>query len=313
MRASDENTSLGRFGGLMIFIGIAALLWLVIKLSDDYAESVRFKVRFTDTPANLITTDKDYSVEATVTAQGFKLLNYHLRSFRLREITVSLKDMKYKILSDNRYSIGSTAMKEAIADVLEINAGDVEPTQTDYVFTMYRLASKRVKVNIMTDLSFRSQYNIYGEPTVTPDSITIYGAFNILKDYEHVNTQTITRKNVTDDIEESVGLQLDADINADIKKVDVVIDVEKFTESEVTIPINTLGISNMVIFPPQAKVKYIVSLDDYSNISQVSFNIEVDTTNFITKEFLPTRLVVYPNNTSIIGIYPDKVEYLITQ
>lgn len=284
-----------------------------MKLSNDYTITLKFNAKFSDAPASRIVPQKDYPIDATVTASGFKLLKYYFKPTNSRNINVTLKDAKYKILSDNRYSVGNTLIKESIADFLEINIYNIELPQADYIFTMNKLASKRVKVNLQTDISFKSQYNIYGEPSVSPDSITIFGSYDDIKDLQFVNTQTIAMRNVVDDINESVDLKFEDETYAEIKKVDVNIRVEKFTEAEMTIPINTLGVNNLVIFPDKAKIKYIVALDDYPNISTLSFNIEIDTTNFKTLEFLPLKPAVYPNNTSIIGIYPDKVEYLMTK
>jgi len=313
MKFSDKNPKINSLIGLLIFCSISAFAWLMVKLSDNYTITLKFNTKFIDTPANQIIRNEEYPIEATVVAPGFNLLNYYLVPHKSREITVSLKDMKYKILSDNRYSVGGNLIKEAVADFLEINVNDVALPQTDYVFTMYKLASKRVKVNLLTDLTFKSQYNIYGEPTVSPDSITIFGAYNIIRDYEYVNTRTVVKRGVIDDIREFADIQLDDDIYSDVKKVEVDIDVEKFTESEVTLPINTLGVNNLVIFPDRAKIKYIVALKDYPNINDLAFNLEIDTTNFKKQDLLPVRVAIYPNNTSIIGIIPDKVEYLVTE
>lgn len=313
MKSTDKNSNINRFGGFLIFLSVAALSWLVMKLSNDYTITLKFNAKFSDAPASRIIPQKDYPIDATVTASGFKLLKYYFKPTNSRNINVTLKDAKYKILSDNRYSVGNTLIKESIADFLEINIYNIELPQADYIFTMNKLASKRVKVNLQTDISFKSQYNIYGEPSVSPDSITIFGSYHDIKDLQFVNTQTIAMKNVVDDINESVDLKFEDETYAEIKKVDVNIRVEKFTEAEMTLPINTLGVNNLVIFPDKAKIKYIVALDDYPNISTMSFNIEIDTTNFKTSEFLPLKPAVYPNNTSIIGIYPDKVEYLMTK
>lgn len=313
MKSKDKQSEIRRAGGFFIFLSLSAIAWLMVKLSDDYTITLKFNAKFIDTPANQIIRNEEYPIEATVVASGFKLLNYYLVPQKSREITVSLKNAKYKILSDNRYTIGNAMVKESIADFLEISVNDVALSQSDYVFTMYKLAAKRVKVILQTDLTFRSQYNLYGEPTVTPDSITIYGAFNTLKDYDHINTIVVSEKNVREDINKHVAIQQEEDIYFDLNEVEVNIDVEKFTESEVTLPINTLGINNITIFPNKAKVKYIVAMKDYPNINTMSFNIEIDTTDFKTQELLPLKVAVYPNNTSIIGIIPEKVEYLMTK
>lgn len=313
MQSRDNKYNINHFGGFLICLCLSALTWFIVKLSDDYTINLQLQIRFTDAPANQIIHTKGYPIDVTIQAEGFKLLKYKLFSNKSRRFDVPLSEVKYKNINESNYSISSTTVKDLISNYLQINISNIELTQTEYLFTMYKLASKRVKVSLLTDISFNSQYNLYGEPSVTPDSITIYGAYNSLKDYDYINTQLVARKNVKNDINTSVPIQLNEEIFSDTKKVDVYINVEKYTESEVTLPINTLGINNLILFPDKAKVKYIVALKDYSNISTMSFNVEIDTTNFRTKDLLPIRVAVYPNNTTIIGIEPEKVEYLMTK
>ncbi|MCQ2603347.1 MAG: hypothetical protein MJ193_05410, partial [Clostridia bacterium] len=156
----------------------------MMKLSDDYTITLKFNANFSDAPASRIIQQKDYPIDATVTATGFKLLKYYFKPSNSRNLIVSLKDAKYKILSDNRYSVGNTLIKESIADFLEINIYNIELPQADYIFTMNKLASKQVKVKLQTDINFKSQYNIYGEPAVSPDSITIFGSYDDIKDLQ---------------------------------------------------------------------------------------------------------------------------------
>lgn len=118
-------------------------------------------------------------------------------------------------------------------------------------------------------------------------------------------------RNLKSDVSKSVGLQLDDDVFSETKEVEVFIDVEKFTESEVTIPINTLNISNIHLFPDEVKIRYIVAMKDYSNISNMSFNVEIDTTDFRNKDRIPLRLAVSPSNTKVTNISPSEVNYIM--
>ncbi|MCQ2322480.1 MAG: hypothetical protein MJZ47_02545 [Bacteroidales bacterium] len=313
MKTNNDKSGLKKISAVFLFTCISALMWLIIKLSNNYIVTLPFNIEIIEQPVNQTLPENNYSIEAAIEASGYKLLNYYLRPERLRGIVVSLKDTKYKKTEDDKYSFATVTIKELIANLMKINANEVSIKENDFIFTMYRLASKRVKVVPKTNISFDSQFNFYGEPSVTPDSITISGAYNTIKDIYFVNTNTLTKRNVRSSLSQSVGLQLDDDVFSETKEVEISIEVEKFTESEVTIPINTLNISNIYLFPNEVKIRYIVAMKDYSNISNLSFNVEIDSTDFRNRDRLPLKLVVSPSNTKVTSISPSEVNYIMTK
>lgn len=313
MKTNNDKSGLKKISAVFLFTCISALMWLIIKLSNNYIVTLPFNIEIIEQPVNQTLPENNYSIEAAIEASGYKLLNYYLSPERLRGIVVSLKDTKYKKTEDDKYSFATVTIKELIANLMKINANEVSVKENDFIFTMYRLASKRVKVVPKTNISFDSQFNFYGEPSVTPDSITISGAYNTIKDIYFVNTNTLTKRNVRSSLSQSVGLQLDDDVFSETKEVEISIEVEKFTESEVTIPINTLNISNIYLFPNEVKIRYIVAMKDYSNISNLSFNVEIDSTDFRNRDRLPLKLVVSPSNTKVTSISPSEVNYIMTK
>ncbi len=313
MKTNNDKSGLKKISAVFLFTCISALMWLIIKLSNNYIVTLPFNIEIIEQPVNQTLPENNYSIEAAIEASGYKLLNYYLRPERLRGIVVSLKDTKYKKTEDDKYSFATVTIKELIANLMKINANEVSVKENDFIFTMYRLASKRVKVVPKTNISFDSQFNFYGEPSVTPDSISINGAYNTIKDIYFVNTNTVTKRNVRSSLSQSVGLQLDDDVFSETKEVEINIEVEKFTESEVTIPINTLNISNIYLFPNEVKIRYIVAMKDYSNISNMSFNVEIDSTDFRNRDHLPLKLVVSPSNTKVTSISPSEVNYIMTK
>lgn len=313
MKTNNDKSGLKKISAVFLFTCISALMWLIIKLSNNYVVTVPFNIKIIEQPANQTLPENNYSIEATIETTGYKLLNYYLRPERLRGVAVSLKNTKYKKTEGDKYSFATVTIEELVANLMEISANEVSVEEEDIVFTMYRLASKRVKVVPKTNISFGSQFGFYGEPYVTPDSITINGAYNAIKDIYFVNTNTLTKRNVRSSLSQSVGLQLDDDVFSETKEVEINIEVEKFTESEVTIPINTLNISNIYLFPNEVKIRYIVALKDYSNISNMSFNVEIDSTDFRNRDRLPLKLVVSPSNTKVTSISPNEVYYIMTK
>lgn len=311
MAKDEQNQGFKRLSVMIVFILIAALLWLIIKLSDTYTANVPFAIHYVDIPASQLIQDNDQEVSATVTTTGFKLLNYYFRRKPKRKIDISLKEVKYKKLEENTYSFSSKFIVEKIGEYLASNANDIQLTDNLHYFTMSRLASKKVKIVPETSFTFEKQYNFYGEPTSSPDSVMIYGAVDDVNGTKEIRTKVITRKNVSQNIETKAKIDLNEKLRADINEVEISINVEKYTEAEMVVPITVPDKVNMHLYPNKTRVRYIVAMKDYAIINSLSFKALVDTTYMYFNDVLPVNLVLYPNNTQIIGIDPKEVEYII--
>ena len=312
MAKDEQNQSLRRFSGMVIFILIATLLWLIIKLSDTYTVTSPFAIHFVEVPADHLVMN-DSKVSATMTTTGFKLLNYYFKTKSNRKIEISLKEVKYRKFDTNRYSINGRFVEEKIAEFMSTNPNDVKLTDENVYFSMSTLASKRVKIVPKTNITFEKQYNFYGEPVATPDSITVYGSADNINNINEVHTETINRKNVHQNISTSAKIDLAEGFYADFDHVDISICVEKFTEAEVVVPIGIPENLKLHLYPNKASIRYIVAMKDYAIINSLSFKAEIDTTNMFFNDFLPVKLVLYPNNTQIIKVDPKEVEYIIIQ
>ena len=312
MAKDEQNQSLRRFSVMIIFILIAALLWLIIKLSDTYTVTSPFAIHFVEIPADHLVTN-DSKVSATMTTTGFKLLNYYFKTKPNRKIEISLKEVKYKQFDTNRYSINGRFVEEKIAEFMSTSPADINLVDENAYFTMSTLASKKVKIVPETSLTFEKQYGFYGTPTATPDSITVYGFSDNINSINEVHTKTITRKNVSESINASARIDLADGFYADADHVDVSISVEKFTEAEVVVPISIPGNLKIHLYPNKASIRYKVAMKDYGIINSQSFKAEIDTTDMYFNDYLPVKLGFYPNNTQIICIEPKEVEYIIIQ
>lgn len=313
MAQDSKSHGIRLFSGMVFFIIIAAFLWLVIKLSNTYTVTESFAIHYTDIPADQIIPNSNYSVEATMTTTGFKLLNYYFRSNRNRKIEISLNTVNYKKSNFETYSYNSKFLEEAIADFIASNTSDVKVAEENQYFVMSKLASKRVKIVPQTDIAFERQYNYYGEPVAFPDSATIFGPAIELEKIQTLPTEVISSKNVNRTIETNAKVKVSGDIRCDISEVNILVNVEKFTEAEVTIPITQPAGVNLHLYPNKVKIRYIVAMKDYAIINEMSFRATIDKDDIYTSETLPVKLELSPSNTQILGLNPQEVEYIVVQ
>jgi hypothetical protein len=314
VRKKQEQQSLHKFSNILFFVTIAALFWLLIKLSANYTVTEPLTIDIKDAPADLVVVDGSQELKVTLSTSGFELLNYYFKPASKRKVDISLEEVPLHKDSEGTYSFSISYAKEKVAKYLAIEPSEVSFDENRISIRMERLDSLKVKVMPNIDISYEKQYNRHGRIQIKPDSITIYGPKSKLKEIDNIYTESISLKNISSNIDINVPLHPEEMINFDSKEVNIKINVEKYTEAIANVKIENNSDKKLRLFPDKVKIKYIVSLTDYNIIKDNSFIISIDTADiFSENNFLPVYLIDYPSNTRIISIEPKEVEYIIIE
>lgn len=314
VRKKQEQQSLHKFSNILFFVTIAALFWLLIKLSANYTVTEPLTIDIKDAPADLVVVDGSQELKVTLSTSGFELLNYYFKPASKRKVDISLEEVPLHKDSEGTYSFSISYAKEKVAKYLAIEPSEVSFDENRISVRMEQLDSLRVKVMPNIDISYEKQYNRHGRIQIKPDSITIYGPKSKLKEIDNIYTESISLKNISSNIDINVPLHPEEMINFDSKEVNIKINVEKYTEAIANVKIENNSDKKLRLFPDKVKIKYIVSLTDYNIIKDNSFIISIDTADISSENnFLPVYLIDYPSNTRIISIEPKEVEYIIIE
>ena len=314
VRKNNDSQAFKQFSSMMIFVVIAALFWLLIKLSSNYTVTEPLTINIKDTPADLVLTNGTQKIKVTLSTSGFELLNYYFKPSSKRKVDISLEEVPLHKDSESTYSFNSSYAKEKIANFLTLEPSEISFDENRIILNMEQLDSIRVKVIPNADLSYEKQYNRIGKIQLTPDTVTLYGPKNEIAEIDNIYTENFTFRNINQNIDINIPLKLEGMLNADHKDINVKILVEKYTEAIANVPIINNSKENLRLFPDKVKIKYIVSLTDYNIIKENSFKVNIDTTDINPENnYLPIYLTDYPNNTRIISIEPKEVEYIIIE
>ena len=314
VRKNKKSQTFQQFSSMMMFVFIAALFWLLIKLSSNYTVTEPLTINIKDTPANLVLTNGTQKIKVTLSSSGFELLHYYFKPSPRRKVDISLEEVPLHKDGESTYSFGSSYAKEKIANFLTLEPNEVSFEENRIILNMEPLDSIRVKVVPNVDITYEKQYNRLGKIQLTPDSVTIYGPKNEITSIDNVYTQQLTLRNINQNIDANIPLKLNESFNADQKDINVKIFVEKYTEAVANVPITNNSKEKLRLFPDKVKIKYIVSLTDYNITKENSFKVNIDTADINHENnFLPIYLTDYPNNTKILSIEPKEVEYIIIE
>ncbi len=297
----------------LVFLVISTAAWFLVKLSEEYVTQTTFRVVMEGSPSDKWVSSDEQSVKMSLNIDGFHTLRYKM--IRDRVVTIPLNEVSYRLENGNTYSFSSQYVAEKVAEKLNINASDITMNDAKIYFTMDALKSKVVPVVLRSDITTARQYEIYGIPMLDPSSVTIYGPQEVIDTIKTVRTEPLTMNNVSQNFDATIPLDLLGGlIHSNILEVKAEVQVEKFTEMDVEVPIKMTDSLKMRFFPETMSVKCLVAMRDYASITPESFSVAFDKQQLKARQpLLDVRLASWPPTVQILSTRPDKVEYLIVQ
>ena len=299
----------------LVFLAISTALWFLIKLSENYTTQTTFKLQFVEVPTDKWISSDDQSVKMSLMIDGFHTLRCKMIREPNRFVTIPLDEVPYRFESGNTYSFSSQYVAEKVAERLGINASDITMNDAKIYFSMDALKMKVVPVVLRSDIKTQRQYDLYGIPVLDPSSVTIYGPQEVVDSIKAVKTELLAKTNVSQSFSETLPLDLlDGQIRSNIKEVKANVQVERFTEMDVEVPIHVTSNQRVRFFPETMSVKCLVAIRDYASITPESFPVTVDKQQMEAMQpLLDVHLASWPPTVQILSTRPDKVEYLIVQ
>lgn len=314
-KVKEEITGKGRRKILtfLVFLLVSTVLWFLIKLTKNYTTQTSFIVVYSDVPASKWIATPEQQVKLSFEADGFATLRYHLIRPQDRKVVVSLNEVSYRLEGGNTYSYSTQYVAEQVADWLGVPSGNVTLNDGVQYFNMEDLQSKELPVQVPLDVKTQRQYFVYGNPTITPARVTVYGPKNVLDTMTSVHTVAFKAVNAAERVTQTLDIDYYGGIvRSDQLTVEVAVEVEKYTETVIEVPVTVTDLLSCRFFPETMKVKCLVPIRDYASVNASSFLVLADTAQLHRLQpLLDIRLVQIPEHVQVVSTEPDQVEYLI--
>lgn len=285
--AEESEISFLRREKVIVFIGayiMAISLWFIVNLSGSFNINVNVPIEPGNIPEDMALTEElPEFVQVSVSGDGWQLLNLYNDP---PVVVINIEDSEINLFDQVRQRL-SYLQGVDIAKVQPLILSiDLEPKR-----------SKTVPVRIPAEISFQNRYGMIGEPSISPDSITVTGAeSNIEEIDEWVVQDTLQLSGVRDDISRSIYLNgSDGVIELSETEVTYTADVSEYTEGETTVYIRTRGLprgQNVNYNPSSITIKYDVPIEQYADVQNTTpyeayvpyTEILEDTTGYVTPD-----------------------------
>jgi len=234
----------------------------------------------------------------------------------METLDINLGNYEIDDRGNSKYAIYTQELVTTLSELVNVDEKDIQLSRTALLFEMEKTGEKKVAVIPDFSINFSGQYDLYKDVSITPEDITVYGPQNALDSLLFIKTIKVEMENINSDVEIKVELfnpfpQL---LTFETNEITLKIEVEKFTESELVVPINLSGMNYHVkTFPSQVTVYYKVAQKDFNDVRPHQFNIipVIDDLNITNAKKLPLRIENHSDFARNIRIVPTEVEFLI--
>jgi len=309
LKIKNKNTII-----FLISIGISTFMWLLIKLSKEYEIIVSIPVEYENMPADkILIKAADSIIRLSLTDNGFDLIGSRITAasnplildaekFRIKKL--SKDKTKYYVLSNAFYDL----LKAKFSSSTKI--ATLKPDSLILIFE--KLASKKVQVRSNIHIELASQYQFSSPLKLSPDSITIFGSANQISGINSLQTVEKEFKDLESNISEELALIIPENIRLEAESVKLNINIEKFTEASVKVPLQTPFIQNkqIKIFPNQVQIKFAISLEDYHQLKADQFTV-IGKEDSLSVGKLNISLTKFPEHIRVIDYSPKMAEFII--
>ncbi|MGY5850436.1 YbbR-like domain-containing protein [Salegentibacter sp. F14] len=304
-----KKSNLKTFGFFLVF---AALVWVLVQLSKDYTQVVSIPLEYVNAPMDKsISEEKPASVDIRMQDKGFSILYFRLFTPELQIDLEKTREGERQLI----YSIEDN--REDIVGQLNIDFEATRFLVEEILIDFQPKKLKRLEVIAQLKLSYSVGYSANDEIQLDPDSIDVSGPESIIDTLDQIRTFPIERREISDDISgkiaiDTTGLGM---LSFYQTEVSYAMEVEKFTEGQVSVPVEVLNLPddvNLNIFPQQVKVFYQVNLKQYDLVRPEDFSVVCDFKDITEgQDYLLAQLVRKPEFVTNIRLSERKIQFII--
>jgi len=299
----------------LLFALFAGIGWLMNKLSADYLRTALYRIEFysSDNVHRIFNTETVMFLQ--INMNGFSAMRH-----RYAEQNTVRIDLSNTILSKTKNYVLSTDIFQKISEQLGDGKKLISISPDTIYFSYIDQQSKFLPVAPNLNLSFASEYMQKGKTILSPDSIWVSAEQSILDTLRAIPCKT----KKYEDLKKSISGELEIDlsklakVSITYKKVSFRVEVERYSESTITVPlkiINKPSNVDVMIFPREIEIKYRANISDFAKINRNDFLLTTDF-NYLKKSVngnIKVDIAEMPASILKIELYPEFVELIVNK
>lgn len=291
------------------FLFVAFLLWALMELGQERFESrINVPVTLTQTPDDRLIVNPPEVVRVLSKAEGLYAFQERFREQTHIELPFDAFESdgvsRYYLTSERFGRLANSVIPSSVSWRL---VGDTLWLETS------TLQSKLVPVVANLKLEFETPFYAYGESSLSPDSIFIFGREEILDTLSGLYLQRFSEKNVNSPISYYAELEMPEGLTSPTDVIHVEQDVKQFTEKQLRVRLFSNHLEDHWRPSPNTiQVRCRVPLDAYQQLSDVDIRAEIQAVEG-GNAVAPVVLTKVPQYVEVIDWSPQYVDLIQNQ
>jgi hypothetical protein len=300
------------------FLFLSTFIWLLTALDKEYVTEISYPVSYFNFPEDKIETlDLPEFFTLRVEASGYLLLKQKIgKSLYPLQIDI-LKYLPEIYLQDTLgFSIKTSTFRETIENQISdlIKIIEIKPESVKFLFA--KKVSKEISVK--PDLKFKliKQFVLKEKITNTPEKIIVSGPVNIIDTITYISTEFKDLGIISESTIDIIQLKPIKNLSYSVNQVSVAINIEKFTESLVEIPVTVMNLPDSIklqLSPELIRVYFCTGLSKYNLTNAAQFSAVADYNEI--KESNAKKLTIlikeFPSHVFNLKVSPRTVDFII--
>jgi hypothetical protein len=296
----------------LFFLFLSFCFWFANALNKERETNINLPVRYIGLPQDIAITNRPpNTIVITVAEEGLRLFSY-----RRSNITPLILDVNKNFDGQKKMVIGREQIYSGLSSKLLATTSVIKINPDSIVIEVDKLHSKVLPIELVADIKTASQYYIMNDIRVIPDSVTVSGTFRQLDTLTSVKTEAIVLNKLDNSVSSEYRLQTLDFLRYSVDNVSVEIDVDRFTEKQITIPVTVANVPEdmrVVIFPATVQVAYNVGMSLFNTIKEDDISVIFDCEELIADNDgkIKLKLQIDTKNIFNVRVEPDEVEFLL--
>lgn len=298
----------------LCFVILAASIWFILSINEDRERTIQIPIELTEIPQEtVLLQDMPPYIEARIRDKGPVILSYNLKNTPPIKIDFERHDNKKDAIVISNNSLIEYARKQLKATTSIL---DFAPDSIRIGYTHDQ--GKRVPLVSQAHITTSPHSTLSDSIYIIPDSVTIYGKANILKNITKAYTEEIVLNNIADTTRIKAAVKEIAGTRIIPDSVSIVIPVEEYTTKTISIPIAIGDIPEgytVMTFPSHVTLTCLVPISKYNQTVSENFLIgntfdKLQKTPGSYGAIVVTHAPDYARN---IILSQDSIEYIINE
>lgn len=308
-----------KVGVFVICLLIASFLWVINALNRNYTKTIAIPVKFINLPKNkVLSAELPRVIQADIKATGAKLLFIDFNK-QSTEIVIDVAPSINKFKNLRTVAINTALNIGNLSKLFNTEIELIKVKPDSIYFSFGKSFQKIVPVKPRLLIDFDPLYNYADKVKITPAFVTLYGDSSLISAMDSVNTEKIVLNNLNNTISQKAKIDLPEELVQRVgishNEVQLDINVDKFTETKIEVPIEAVGLPKGIqlkTFPDKVTLTVRVPLQGFETLKPFQFTAVVDYKNSASnKTKLPITVSKYPETVKITKVSPEKVEYIL--